>query len=52
MDNILQFMVNGSTNMKDVVATGNGSAALALIGAASIVKGSYPATGSDSACRR
>jgi Bacterial Ig-like domain (group 3) len=40
MDNILQFMVNGSTNMKDVVATGNGSAALALIGAASIVKGS------------
>ena len=32
LDNVLQFMVNGSTNMKDTVATGNGSAALALIG--------------------
>ena len=40
MDNVLQFMVNGSTNMKDVIAAGNGSAALALIGAVSIVKGS------------
>lgn len=40
LDNVLQFMVNGSTNMKDVVAAGNGSAALALIGAASAVEGS------------
>jgi hypothetical protein len=40
MDNVLQFMVNGSTNMKDIVATGNGSAALALIGAAAVVQGS------------
>jgi hypothetical protein len=40
LDNILQYMVNGSTNMKDVVASGNGSAALALIGAAAAVQGS------------
>jgi hypothetical protein len=40
LDNILQYMVNGSTNMKDVVASGNGSAALALIGAASTVQAS------------
>jgi len=39
-DNVLQYMVNGSTNMKDIVAAGNGSAALALVGAASIVQGS------------
>jgi len=40
LDNVLQFMVTGSTNMKDVVATGNGSAALALIGAAASIEGS------------
>jgi hypothetical protein len=40
LDNVLLFMVNGSTNMKDIVATGNGSAALALIGAAAEVEGS------------
>jgi hypothetical protein len=40
LDNVLVFMVTGSTNMKDVVATGNGSAALALIGAASSIEGS------------
>ena len=40
LDNILQFMVTGSTNMKDIVADGNGSAALALIGAGSAVQGS------------
>ena len=40
LDNVLVFMVNGSTNMKDVVATGNGSAALALVGAAASIEGS------------
>jgi Bacterial Ig-like domain (group 3) len=40
LDNVLQFMVTGSTNMKDVVTTGNGSAALALIGAAASIEGS------------
>ena len=40
LDNVLVFMVTGSTNMKDVVATGNGSAALALIGAAAEIEGS------------
>jgi hypothetical protein len=40
LDNILLYMVNGSTNMKDVVASGNGSAALALIGAAATVQAS------------
>ena len=40
LTNVLQFMVTGSTNMKDIVASGNGSAALALINAASEVKGS------------
>jgi len=40
LDNVLQFMVNGSTNMKDIVAAGNGSAALALIAAGSAVEGS------------
>ena len=40
LDNVLQFMVTGSTNMKDVVASGNGSAALALIGAAASIQGS------------
>jgi hypothetical protein len=52
LDNLLQFMVNGSTNMKDVVAAGNGSAALALIAAGSAVEGSNlqppPATPVDS----
>jgi hypothetical protein len=41
LDNVLVFMVNGSTNMKDVVATGNGSAALALVGAAAEIEGSH-----------
>jgi hypothetical protein len=40
LDNVLLFMVTGSTNMKDVVATGSGSAALALIGAAAEIEGS------------
>jgi hypothetical protein len=40
LDNVLQFMVNGSTNMKDIVASSNGSAALALIGAGAAVQGS------------
>src|SRR5580692_10302106 len=40
LTNVLQFMVNGSTNMKDVVASGNGSAALALINAAAQVQAS------------
>lgn len=40
LDNVLVFMVTGSTNMKDVVATGNGSAALALIGAAASIEAS------------
>lgn len=40
LDNVLQFMVNGSTNLKDIVAAGNGSVATALIGAASAVEGS------------
>ena len=40
LDNVLVFMVSGSTNMKDVVATGNGSAAMALIGAAAAIEGS------------
>ena len=40
LTNVLQFMVNGSTNMKDLVASGNGSAALALINAAATVQAS------------
>ena len=40
LDNVLLFMVTGPTNMKDIVASGNGSAALALIGAAASVEGS------------
>jgi hypothetical protein len=40
LTNVLQFMVTGSTNMKDLVASGNGSAALALINAAASVKAS------------
>jgi len=35
--NVLQFMVNGSTNMKDIVAGGNASVALALTSAATTV---------------
>jgi Bacterial Ig-like domain (group 3) len=37
LTNVLLFMVNGSTNMKDVVAAGNSNVALTLIGAASTV---------------
>jgi hypothetical protein len=40
LTNVLQFMVTGSTNLKDVVASGNSSAAVALINAAASVKGS------------
>ncbi len=40
LDNLLHFMVTGPTSMKDVVASGNGSAALALIGAAASIEGS------------
>jgi hypothetical protein len=40
LTNVLQFMVNGSTNMKDIVASGGGSAALALINAAAAVQAS------------
>ncbi len=32
--NVLQFMVSGSVNMKDIIAAGNANTALALIGAA------------------
>jgi Big-like domain-containing protein len=39
-DNVLLFMVNGSTNMKDIIASGQGSVALALVGAAASVEGS------------
>jgi hypothetical protein len=38
--NVLQYMVNGTPNMKDIVASGNGSAAFALIDAAETVQGS------------
>jgi hypothetical protein len=40
LTNVLLFMVNGSTNMKDIVASGGGSAALALINAAASVEAS------------
>ncbi len=40
LDNVLLFMVTGPNNMKDIVASGNGSAALALIGAAASIEGS------------
>jgi hypothetical protein len=40
LTNILQFMVSGSTNQKDVVASGNANLGLALVGAAATVKGS------------
>ncbi len=40
LGNVMQFMVNGSANMKDIVASGNSSAATALIGAAATVMGS------------
>jgi hypothetical protein len=40
LTNVLQYMVNGSTNMKDIVASGGGSAALALINAAASVQAS------------
>jgi Bacterial Ig-like domain (group 3) len=35
--NVLQFMVNGSTNMKDIIAGGNANVALALTSAATTV---------------
>lgn len=38
--NVLQYMANGTPNMKDIVASGNGSAAFALIDAAETVQGS------------
>jgi hypothetical protein len=40
LTNILQFMVSGSTNQKDVVASGNANLGLALVGAAATVQGS------------
>jgi hypothetical protein len=40
LTNVLQFMVSGSTNQKDVIASGNANLALALVGAAASVKGS------------
>ena len=40
LTNVLQFMVTGSTNMKDIVASSGGSAALALINAAAAVEAS------------
>lgn len=41
LDNVLQFMVTGTVNMKDVVVLGgNGNAGLALVQAASAVEGS------------
>ncbi len=36
--NVLQYMVNGSVNMKDIIAAGNANTALALIGAASSIE--------------
>jgi hypothetical protein len=40
LTNVLLFMVNGSTNMKDVVAAGNSNTALALLQAESAVEAS------------
>ncbi|SDF05562.1 Ig-like domain-containing protein [Terriglobus roseus] len=40
LTNTLQFMVTGSTNMKDVVAAGSSNAGIALTGAASSILGS------------
>lgn len=40
LTNTLQFLVTGSTNMKDVVAAGNANVGLALTGAASTILGS------------
>lgn len=37
LSNVLLFMVNGSTNMKDIIAAGNSNVALTLIGAASTI---------------
>ena len=35
LTNVLLYMVDGSTNMKDIIASGNSNTALALLGAAS-----------------
>ena len=40
LTNMLQFLVTGSTNMKDVVAAGNANVGLALTGAAATILGS------------
>jgi hypothetical protein len=40
LTNTLQFLVTGSTNMKDVVAAGNANVGLALTGAAATILGS------------
>ncbi|CAN5703201.1 hypothetical protein BH10ACI4_BH10ACI4_08190 [soil metagenome] len=40
LTNVLQFMVSGSTNQKDVVASGNANLGLALVGAAATVQAS------------
>jgi hypothetical protein len=40
LTNVLLFMVNGSTNMKDVIAAGNSNTALALLQAESAVEAS------------
>jgi hypothetical protein len=40
LTNTLQFLVTGSTNMKDVVAAGNANVGLALSGAAATILGS------------
>jgi hypothetical protein len=45
--NVLQFMVNGSVNMKDIIAAGNANTALALIGAASTLEASTLAPSSS-----
>jgi Bacterial Ig-like domain (group 3) len=40
LTNVLQFMVSGSTNLKDVIAGGNANVGLALTGAAATILGS------------
>ena len=44
LTNVLQFMVSGSVNMKDIVAGGSANTGLAVVGAASTVESSLAAT--------
>jgi hypothetical protein len=49
LTNLMLFMVNGSTNMKDIVAAGNSNTALAMINAAATVEGSLHAPSIETA---